>query len=199
MENEHCTNVGHFRATPDIKLPYSTSAERLDLTTAHAEDYKANADGTADQDGQPSARMTPRQAAATGADLESAISRDSAAQSMRRRPGPSSGRIRSDTATSTRARVGTILQSAHAQDFERQKKTDDHTEDDDDDDEDEYDQQDDEEEYHKALEDEEIEEAVEEELPDEPRSPLIPPKDRLQSMQSSTPYTKSPYSARRGT
>ncbi|KAI9716177.1 MAG: hypothetical protein M1828_000460 [Chrysothrix sp. TS-e1954] len=185
VENEHCTNVGRFRATPDIKLPYAVSRERLTLDNAHAEDYEVNADGANGDDGMDSARLTPRQATATGADLEQAVSRGSTTQSIRRRSGLSSGRPRASTAPSTRGRVGTLLHDAHAQDFERRKKPEEPAEDDDDDD-DEDDQEDDDEEYRKALEDEAIEAAVEHELHDEPRSPLITAHERLQQIRSRT-------------
>lgn len=106
VENEHCTNVGRFRASRDIPLPYampsSTSPQSLGSDLQQQE-----------QDGAQRPQTT-------GADVES------------RGPGPSPSLRKRHPQTpvlggatpGTRSlqRVGTIITQAHAQDFEKKKR-----------------------------------------------------------------------------
>lgn len=125
VENEHCTNVGRFRASRDVPLPYE-----VESTDVSPEIHPSP--------------QTPRleHAQATGADLEAHPSQVSSTGSPLRRRTP---RLhpRAGGPVGTLSRVGTLLHTAHAQDFERRRRTDDDpteaaddAEDEDDDDED---------------------------------------------------------------
>lgn len=108
VENEHCTNVHMFRALRDIPLPYQAEDEMED-TPAAALDGEHS-----DDEGQqaPQAHATSvRPAAET--DLESSAGRTPTLRS--RRP-TSSGRAMS--------RVGTLMATAHSQDFQRKRPAD---------------------------------------------------------------------------
>ncbi|KAG6994091.1 protein SYG1 [Physcia stellaris] len=111
VENEHCTNVGRFRASRDVPLPYdlpSPEEERLQDVP---------------EEGQEQVRPTQmrsdsgRPRTATGADLESVLSQPS--------PGALRRRQTMETGTPIQrgiARVGTIMNEAHVQDFERKRR-----------------------------------------------------------------------------
>lgn len=107
VENEHCTNVGRFRASRDIPLPYSLPS------STKASDDRSRTDE--DQPQPQAAEGHGRDRAATGVDVE--------------RPEVTSGslRLRKTRTPQTPvirgiARVGTLMASAHAQDFERKKR-----------------------------------------------------------------------------
>lgn len=107
VENEHCTNVGNYRASRDVPLPYS-------VTTTSTESL-AQSDGLGGQrPSTPAAHGAGPHGQATGVDLESQPTRESL---RRRASGPSA-----TPATRALTRVGTLLHTAHAQDFERRKK-----------------------------------------------------------------------------
>lgn len=139
VENEHNTNVGRFRASRDVPLPYKTKTE--DPEDAGGEEHSAEDDeqqAQADANGLSAAPNTPalssrttgRQAAqtpatasagiSTGTDLEAA--RSPAVASLRRRQGDPNSNESPDT-LSIRERFGRILRGAHAQDFERRRKS----------------------------------------------------------------------------
>ena len=112
VENEHCTNVGRFRASRDVPLPYdlpspSQTPSPTDEMDVHHEQPPAN---------------IPRRNTFTGSNL-SALSTNIEAQqtspSLRRRATlvPSNTPIMRGI-----ARVGTAINKAHAQDFERKRK-----------------------------------------------------------------------------
>ena len=117
VENEHCTNVGRFRASRDVPLPYEIPSP---TSTSGTEDpsrpQEENMPPSSPQyQRRPSVQRTPQSPAytASGVDLENAPS-----PSLRRRT----------TATATTpiqrgiARVATIVTQAHAQDFERKRR-----------------------------------------------------------------------------
>ena len=98
VENEHCNNVGKFRASRDIPLPYtimeSPEAERLEQE--HPE------------------RATEYDPTATGVDLERNTTTDSSVR-QRRASGKTPG-------MRAMQRVGTIIAMAHTQDFTKKKR-----------------------------------------------------------------------------
>ncbi|KAH0542295.1 hypothetical protein FGG08_003322 [Glutinoglossum americanum] len=128
MENEHCTNVGRFRAYRDIPLPYSLPASRgtsLDSRSS-LEGSKPSRTSSMKQPKQQPRRKSspppPPPSAATSAattatapmpipDLEHAHRRPTI--TLRRHASSFQGGM---------ARVGTAISMAHAQDFERRKR-----------------------------------------------------------------------------
>ncbi|KAI9706892.1 MAG: hypothetical protein M1820_004671 [Bogoriella megaspora] len=145
VENEHCTNVGRFRASRDVALPYdipsSDTASKQSLTAAentpassphlpsmgirpsrHAESVK---------DSTPTHRAE-HPPAPQGADLEAARTHETSATTATEHTDASGVRNRGPRRGNTffgnspvaagLSRVGTLLHSAHAQDFERKKK-----------------------------------------------------------------------------
>lgn len=119
VENEHCTNVGRFRASRDVPLPYEIP---VSPTSSLDEDPDAS-------DSHPPAQASPKPrrhssqpdaapVAVPGAALENALS-DPSSGSLRRR-----AHVQTATTPVQRgiARVGTIMTQAHAQDFERKRK-----------------------------------------------------------------------------
>lgn len=98
VENEHCTNVVLFRASRDVPLPYEL----------------LSADEQADTDSQePTETMQLHdQLAQTPSDIEYG------------RPPTSSARSRRESWTGGISRVGEIVATAHAQDFQRARRPD---------------------------------------------------------------------------
>lgn len=118
VENEHCTNVGRFRASRDVPLPYEIPASR---TSSLDEDLRVDDP----LPGEPSPQKHRRQSSQpdpvsvpSDAAVENALS-DPSTGSLRRR-----GHAQSAATPVQRgiARVGTIMTQAHAQDFERKRK-----------------------------------------------------------------------------
>jgi len=106
VENEHCTNVGRFRASRDVPLPY----ELDDTPRLSPEQHVPSA--------QPSLeRPSTAPSQTSGADVEQGLESDNT--SLRRRRAPRNGRTPLMRGLTT---VGTILHMAHAQDFERKRK-----------------------------------------------------------------------------
>lgn len=97
VENEHCTNVLLFRASRDVPLPYDIP----DRTTPRL-------DGAQGDDVQLQEQQVATPFIAP-ADLETGTTSGSSLRARNRRP--SAGIVR----------VGTIVASAHAQDFERRR------------------------------------------------------------------------------
>ncbi|KAL8791151.1 MAG: hypothetical protein Q9195_006048 [Heterodermia aff. obscurata] len=106
VENEHCTNVGRFRASRDVPLPY----DLLPLTSSEQDQQQQqNLQAVAEEEAGP-----PQHTATTGADLENTPS-----------PGALRRRQTMDSGTPMQrgiARVGTIMNEAHVQDFERRRR-----------------------------------------------------------------------------
>ncbi|KAK2756521.1 hypothetical protein FQN54_005414 [Arachnomyces sp. PD_36] len=117
VENEHCANVHRFRASRDIPLPYALSPP-VDAMSIDEGAY----DRTLQQDpilGSPYGGATET-GTTTGADVD--LERVATTDTTRRRrmvdqqePGPMVRGM---------SRVGALMATAHAQDFERKKKPD---------------------------------------------------------------------------
>ncbi|OQO14100.1 hypothetical protein B0A48_00976 [Cryoendolithus antarcticus] len=144
VENEHCTNVGRFRASRDVPLPYEIDDRSRESLLAKAEDddvldarvlgHGVEVDGagpsppkarasptshrprTAPASGDELSRHTTR---TTGADLEHGITPISAAASLRRRQ---TGTAASSPIARALRRVGSTMLNAHQQDYERKRK-----------------------------------------------------------------------------
>ena len=119
VENEHCNNVGQFRASRDIPLPYS-----LPSPQTSPEAMKPRPSPIPEHPSPPSAATTPGTAAAaataTGTDIERTATHDTADGSLRQRrkppPTPTTPGIR------TLQRVGTLITTAHAQDYTKARR-----------------------------------------------------------------------------
>ncbi|CZR68201.1 related to SYG1 protein [Phialocephala subalpina] len=100
VENEHCANVAHFKASRDVPLPYFLESDsQEDFERTHRPE-------SMEQEGGESTATSPevaRRRAGTGAQLEAQESRDS----LKRRP----------TRTLT-----SIVADAHTQDFEKKRR-----------------------------------------------------------------------------
>lgn len=118
VENEHCTNVGRFRASRDVPLPYEIP---VSPTSSLEEDIRVERPHPREQapgkHRRPSAQPEPVPVGSDAA-LENALS-DPSTGSLRRR-----GHAQTAATPVQRgiARVGTIMTQAHAQDFERKRK-----------------------------------------------------------------------------
>jgi hypothetical protein len=101
VENEHCNNVGRFRASRDIPLPYS-------IPESHKESQETS---------RPSDEQAPAPSPATSADVERTPETISSSLRLRRTRA-------SATTPVERAmrRAGTIIGTAHAQDYEKKKR-----------------------------------------------------------------------------
>ncbi|OJJ48406.1 hypothetical protein ASPZODRAFT_140702 [Penicilliopsis zonata CBS 506.65] len=104
VENEHCTNVQLVRASRDVPLPYDVSSPEL-VSTAEATTTPAP------QDLPPQGQQMPTTPYMVSADMEQGTPLTTARP---RRPSVVAGI----------SRVGTMMASAHAQDFERRNKND---------------------------------------------------------------------------
>ena len=121
VENEHCNNVGQFRASRDIPLPYSLptpqSPEAIKNRPSPIPEHPSPED-------HPSTKSTPATAAqaasATGTDIERTATHETADGSLRQRrkppPTPTTPGIR------TLQRVGTLITTAHAQDYTKARR-----------------------------------------------------------------------------
>jgi hypothetical protein len=114
VENEHCTNVGRFRASRDVPLPYEIPPS----PTLTNRDSQIQRGDRVDEE-QPAQRRTPAPstASATGAQLQLQKTHSSARQRRNLqddfRPSPLQRAITT---------VGDMLRDAHAEDFERKRK-----------------------------------------------------------------------------
>jgi xenotropic and polytropic retrovirus receptor 1 len=112
MENEHSTNVGRFRASRDIPLPYEITS-----SPDSSEDIEDTAPPADQTDGSPSKSTTKPKKSPVMPDLE----RQGTPGSLRRRhpphTGPGTPLIRAFTF------VGNAMTTAHAQDFERKRRS----------------------------------------------------------------------------
>jgi hypothetical protein len=107
VENEHCTNVGRFRASRDVPLPFDVAAP----PSPSALESQPPVEGLYTVVGTP-----PRTSGSPGTRLTPVVT-----GSERSRPSPSLRRRMIDGSPLARGlnRVGSILHTAHAQDFER--------------------------------------------------------------------------------
>lgn len=99
VENEHCTNVLLFRASRDVPLPYDLPQQTVSAPN---------------EDGQPAEDLQLQDQPTTTTDAEQG----------RPPPTPGSTRARRQSIVGGMSRMGSIVASAHAQDFERRKQPD---------------------------------------------------------------------------
>ncbi|KAJ4671640.1 Xenotropic and polytropic retrovirus receptor 1 [Exophiala dermatitidis] len=136
VENEHCNNVGKFRASRDIPLPYeipespemasktaSPAQQRLQQQQQEQQQPSTTAPGEEPIAQHEDYEHQPQHA--TGVDVERYPTATTAASSpsLRHRKWPSGGPPTPRT-PGMRAlqRVGTVIASAHAQDFEKRRR-----------------------------------------------------------------------------
>lgn len=152
MENEHCNNVGRYRASRDVPLPYDIeeeSGQDQDMLYKTPEDIAHEAGAAQNQkqplppsrpgvpERMPSERLSRDGTRASATDIEQGHPTTSAASLRRRRPSITNSPI----ARAFRS-AGETMRSAHAKDYERKRKPDDNAvaasaaKDDDDDDDD---------------------------------------------------------------
>lgn len=132
VENEHCTNVGRFRAVRNAPLPYEL-AQNVQHTDAEISTTSGSSpDGPRpEQNGQ-----VAESSHSTAADVEQGTP---GTMRQRKQSQPS---VDSPVASALK-RVGTTMLSAHARDYERKKPTDEAKRKDEDTDDDEEDYEDD--------------------------------------------------------
>lgn len=120
VENEHCTNVGRFRASRDVPLPYDIQplSETASLKETEAESLYIPAENTGKKPRRGSPARPNVSQAASGVDVEEALGTP-ASGTLRRRPTAPAGNTPIQRGI---ARVGTIMTEAHAQDFERKRR-----------------------------------------------------------------------------
>lgn len=114
VENEHCTNVGRFRASRDVPLPYDIPMPSPSAVEESRDQFAIDMDGA-----------ESRQLHRTGSQMASGAQvtpdpSQTGSGSLRRRAG-STAAIPSPMQRGI-ARVGTIMTEAHAQDFERKRR-----------------------------------------------------------------------------
>ena len=116
VENEHSTNVGRFRASRDVPLPFDVGEPESPSSLENGAQAENQAQGEAAQPPSTAAPDTP-------GTLTSHLT-TIATGSQHSRPSPSLFRRKTDTSPLVRGlnRVGSILHNAHAQDFERKRK-----------------------------------------------------------------------------
>ncbi|KAG8628181.1 hypothetical protein KVT40_004054 [Elsinoe batatas] len=138
VENEHCSNVGRFRAYRDAPLPYEQEEDKSASTTV----VSRSPDESGDEQAQAKAqRITGEQAVAmeeglpqaehqhggreplaptTGADYrKAAANAPSENAELRRRRGQP---VNDSPIAAALVRAGTMMHLAHTQDFERRKR-----------------------------------------------------------------------------
>ena len=114
VENEHCTNVGRFRASRDVPLPYDVALPSPSAVEESRDQFACQMDAadSGELHGTGShvasgAQVTPKQSQTGSGSL--------------RRPAGSTAAMPSPMQRGI-ARVGTIMTEAHAQDFERKRR-----------------------------------------------------------------------------
>ena len=133
VENEHCNNVGRYRASREVPLPYDIEDEASqDLLYKTPEDIAqdANAPQTQQRPPPPSRPHVPEQmpserlsrdgTRASATDIEQGHTANSAASLRRRRPS-----ITNSPIARAFRQAGNTMRSAHAQDYERKRKPED--------------------------------------------------------------------------
>ncbi|KAL8933055.1 MAG: hypothetical protein Q9216_006543 [Gyalolechia sp. 2 TL-2023] len=114
VENEHCTNVGRFRASRDVPLPYDIPSPTPSIVEESRDHFIAHQDGAGSGHLQPTASHM-----ASGAQVAPDLTQP-ASGSLRRRQGTPA--MAASPVQRGIARVGTIMTQAHAQDFERKRR-----------------------------------------------------------------------------
>lgn len=115
VENEHCTNVGRFRASRDVPLPYGIPSPTPSVVEESRDQLIAH------QDGAGSGQIEPTTShMASGAQVTPDLTQPASGSLRRRRGTPAMAS--SSPVQRGIARVGTIMTQAHAQDFERKRR-----------------------------------------------------------------------------
>lgn len=135
MENEHCTNVGRFRASRDVPLPYEIETKSDLHLRERQQELEEEADEADDRDAETSRAKPDKSVAerptrraetqASGADLEAGAQTPAESSlRQRRRPSatPAAGGLTDSPIARTLKNVGSTMLSAHAQDYERRRK-----------------------------------------------------------------------------
>ncbi|OCK76386.1 EXS-domain-containing protein [Lepidopterella palustris CBS 459.81] len=126
VENEHCTNVGRFRASRDIPLPYDLPSTKISPTTSRTTTSFPTSQTHADGTTTPSVSSCHRIATPGTPHAHSHISGPSDLEAARSRESTLSRRAETlewpSPLTKGLSRVGSILHAAHAQDFERKRR-----------------------------------------------------------------------------
>ncbi|KAL8961542.1 MAG: hypothetical protein Q9193_001915 [Seirophora villosa] len=115
VENEHCTNVGRFRASRDVPLPYDIPSPTPSVVEESRDQFAAHRDGTGSGHlpQSTSAHLT------SGAQVSPDPTQPTSGSLRRRHGAPSA---EASPIPRGIARVGTIMTQAHAQDFERKRR-----------------------------------------------------------------------------
>lgn len=132
VENEHCTNVGRFRASRDVPLPYKIrktpeqhAEEGLSTDAQEMDEDEDERDAREEERRRQGVSISPSlsRSRSTGVDLSRQRTQDSTASlsKPRRRRKPPPGAEPSPLMRGL-GYVGSLLHTAHAQDFERKKK-----------------------------------------------------------------------------
>ena len=133
VENEHCTNVGRFRASRDVPLPYDVTTSSSSTLASKSPQTLNGQQGDTEVDTSqsprynrqgelepPKVRLKRAATAVSGADIGRTSSHTTTeTPSLRRRQ---TANVVESPMTRAMNRVGTLLHTAHAQDFERKKK-----------------------------------------------------------------------------
>ena len=133
VENEHCNNVGRYRASRDVPLPYDIE-EESDQNMLHKTPEDIAHDVGAPQNQEqplppsrpripeqmPSERLSRDGTRASATDIEQGHPASSAASLRRRRPS-----ITNSPIARAFRQAGNTMRSAHAQDYERKRKPED--------------------------------------------------------------------------
>ena len=117
VENEHCTNVGRFRASRDVPLPYDIPSPTSSIPEEAETDQEAQSHPSPEQ--HQHRRPPPFQASPSSAGTSSNLEAQPQSGSLRRRQTITNTPIQRGI-----ARVGTMVTQAHAQDFERKRRPD---------------------------------------------------------------------------
>ncbi|KAL8951182.1 MAG: hypothetical protein Q9222_002812 [Ikaeria aurantiellina] len=114
VENEHCTNVGRFRASRDVPLPYEIALPEPAEVEESRDQFAAN--------GGERPLETAASHIASGAQISPDLLHQQSSGSLRRRTSSTPGVSGTTPIQRGIARVGTIMTQAHAQDFERRRR-----------------------------------------------------------------------------
>lgn len=120
VENEHCTNVGRFRASRDVPLPYPLPADEEAQHIADNEAVGGHTESMLDRQGRSRADTVSSATSASVYNRLTGVS-SGAGSSLRRRVTAPGTPDKSHGTPSIRTRVGNLIHYAHAQDFERKR------------------------------------------------------------------------------
>jgi hypothetical protein len=119
VENEHCTNVGRFRASRDVPLPYDVPpSPEVEERASHIQR------GERVDEEQPKQKPTPALSTQGGNNLASAtgLQLERTNSSARQRRRFQDQQVRPSPLQRAITQVGGMFRDAHAEDFERKRK-----------------------------------------------------------------------------